>query len=590
MPNAVAGKVHNLVIAPQVYNKLPNGYSVFQVEQLTSARWLSADYIQILRQSEYILDYSIHNLKVMRDLGLDERRFFYCPIGIKDEDQEAVDWKQRDIDFLFYGDPSSPRRRKILNEISKHIPITICSEVFEEEIEAHLKRAKYVLNIHYYDKALLETTRICQSLSMGARVLTESSINDEEYCGLFNNHLVRLDLAHQDSHEILKQILNNPEWLDGYRRTDMTKGTSSRISNCHSRDILQAYHIARFLLEANLIGYEMFRQIALGSIDADSLKRGIVLTLPESSRYAEAKLLGERLGLSLFHGAKYNPGWRGCALSYKVMGEACNSFNIASLACLEDDCEISTEGYAALVQLRSKATMLGTIDMASGIISDISDCTTVKILEIDHISGSLPIQIDRVTSMLCNIYENRCLELLAKWPIDSGIGSMLTIDRWLEIHNLICITSIPNLANQASNLASTIWGTHNSQQTNMIKQSQERLSKMILEHILDKRDMEQHSSHSEAEINDKNALFILERLRELFDNCSLYGRSEERLSMNDGNHLNTQQTVVGSQAYEEAMISRSKTWRTSVRLKQLIPGFFLFRRIIARIYHGLRQL
>jgi hypothetical protein len=587
MPSAVRGKVHNLVIAPQVYNKFPNGYSVFQVEQFTSARWLSVDYIQILSQSEYVLDYSMHNLKVMRDLGLDERRLFYCPIGIKDKDQAAQDWGARDIDFLFYGDPSSPRRKKILDKLSKHMPITICSEVFGEELETHLMRAKYVLNIHYYEKALLETTRICQSLSMGARVLTESSINDEEYCDLFNNRLVRLDLAHKDSHETLKQILNNPEWLEGYRRTEKTQGTSSGIGNCHSRDALQAYYIARFLLEANQISYEWFRQVALGSIDPDSFKMGIVLTLPESSRYTEAKLLGERLGLSLFHGAKYNPGWRGCALSYKLIGEACKSLNITTLACLEDDCEISTENYADLVQLRSKATMLGTVDMASGIISDISDCSTVEILGIENISGSLPIQINRVTSMLCNIYEDRCLELLAKWPIDSGIGSMLTIDRWLEIHNLICITSVPNLADQANNLASTIWGNHNSQQTSMIKQSKERLSKMTLEYILDKRQMGQHSPHSEAEINDKNALFILERLRELFDNYSFYGRSEERLSMNSGNRLNAQQPVLGPQAYEEALISRSRTWRASVRLKQLMPGYFLFRRIIARIYNRL---
>ena len=584
MVDYATGTAHNLIISPQIYDKLPNRYSVFQVEQLTSDRWLNEAYINALRQSEYILDYSVYNLNILRNLGLEEQRLYYCPIGMKKKDIETTGWEERDISFLFYGDPSSPRRAKILNKLSEHIPITICSEVFGEELELHLKRSKYVLNIHFYEKALLETTRICQSLSLGANVISEHSLNDDEFHGIYSNGLITIDLEKKSTHKILQQLLDDPLIL----RTDKSNHESSssasgNIHNCHWKDTKQVYHVARFLLEANLINYESFKQLSLESIDSNKLKKGIVLTLPESSRYTEAKKLATRLDLALFHGVKYNPGWRGCGLSYKLIGEACKAFDISTFTCLEDDCKIESDSHGNLQRLHSTAKTQNEIDLTSGIISDISNGSIVKLAEFNQESGSLVVQTNRVTSTLYNIYESKCLDLLAKWPLNSGLGSMLTIDRWLEIHNLVCITTYPYLADQASHLASSISGNPNSMQCTMIKRSEERIAEMTLDSVLSKLKDEKYTPGLKLDNGDKDAIFILERLRELFSNYSHYKRSEERLPYSTGSRLNTPHVVTADQVYDPTNISRTRTWKAITRLKQMTPGFFFLRNFAKRV-------
>lgn len=587
MPNPEPGRTHNLVIAAQVYSRLPSRYSTFQVEQLTSARWLNESYINALSRSEYILDYSVHNLNILRNLGLEERRFFYCPIGIKKEGAKTAGWEDKDISFLFYGDPSSPRRKRILDKLSEHIPITICSEVFGEEVEIQVRRSKYVLNIHFYEKALLETTRICQSLSLGTKVITESAINDDEYHGLYGNGLMKLDLDQQSSHRALQRLIDDPLTLKRDKPTNEGSPVYDRVPNCHSQNSQQAYHVARFLLELSLIDYNTFKRLALESIDPKSLAKGTVLTLPESTRYTEAKKLATKLDLALFHGVKYNPGWRGCGLSYKLMGEACEFFNISSLTCLEDDCKIDTNAYAILKKLRSKAKALEEIDLTSGIISDISRSSVVSLPEMKLGSRSLVVKTNRVTSMLCNIYEHKCLGLMANWPLESGIGSMLTIDRWLEIHNLACVTTYPYLADQANNLASTIWGNHNSMQGKMIKRSEEGIAKMALDIILNKLHIEEHIIESKDSNADKDVLFILERLRELFENYPIYSRSEERLPISTLNHLNEQPISTANRANDQTAIGETRTWRAITKLKLMIPGYFFFRRLAIKLYRSI---
>ena len=49
-----------------------------------------------------------------------------------------------------------------------------------------IQQSKLVLNIHYYENALLETTRLFESLSLDSLIISEKSIDQSYYLDLEN--------------------------------------------------------------------------------------------------------------------------------------------------------------------------------------------------------------------------------------------------------------------------------------------------------------------------------------------------------------------------------------------------------------------
>lgn len=586
MPVHVPGKSHNIVIAPQVFQSLPSNYSVFQVEQLTSSRWLTKEYLDCLRSASYILDYSTHNLQIIRDLGIDPRRLFYCPIGVIHGGIESLSQDSRDIPFLFYGDTSSHRRQRILQSLSKHIDITICSEVFGRELESLITRAKYVLNIHYYDHPLLETTRISQCISLGARVITEPSLNDDEYASLYKDHLIYLDLDRDDALSILAELSRRDlGGLEAKQSLYSRLGIVSKATSCHSNDLKQAYYVFRFLLESGLIDYRVFEKLAVATIDPSRVQGGVVLTLPESSRYKEAQLLANRLGLSVYHGIKYNPGWRGCALSYKFIARVCILEDISALTCLEDDCDITSDNFFSLKLLHVTARSEGMVDIVSGIVSDMAKSASVQLVDLGALGEFQVLQLNRAVSMVCNIYESASIQILAEWPTASGVGSLLTIDRWLELHDVRCITTVPFLANQDTNLMSTIWNNGNDSHEEMIVRSESRAAHAAIKLLVCKQGAIAPAVVTLSSSTRLNALFILEKLKDLYDNHRIYESSEERLpEVPKTSRL--AESPSGSLDLSSSMISQSRTWRLAVFMKRITPGFYTVRSLVRRLARG----
>src|SRR5690606_30313185 len=56
-----------------------------------------------------------------------------------------------------------------------------CSEVFGDEMRREIKRARLVINLHYYENALLEMPRIQECISLGVPVVSEASQDQGDY-------------------------------------------------------------------------------------------------------------------------------------------------------------------------------------------------------------------------------------------------------------------------------------------------------------------------------------------------------------------------------------------------------------------------
>lgn len=177
-PEEYESKMH-IVICPQIFQHMPERYIAFQMEQTISSRWLTSEYMNVLRNAYAVLDYSLINIQYFKkntDMG---SMFYYLPVDYLPSNRRTP--KGPKYDVLFYGDVKNARRKAILEELSKYYKIHVATEIFGEKLYDEISQAKIVLNLHYYDNAMLETTRLYEALSIGTAVIvSERSVDKKE--------------------------------------------------------------------------------------------------------------------------------------------------------------------------------------------------------------------------------------------------------------------------------------------------------------------------------------------------------------------------------------------------------------------------
>lgn len=180
-----------IVICPQEFKHLPpkNLLISYQLEQYVS-NWFDKSYLSILKESRAVWDYSLKNIEYLLENGIEEKNISYVPVSVDIKYAELSNTLERDIDILFYGDIRSDRRKSILQSISEKYNIKIVSDLYGSDLVRILLRTKLVLNIHFYENALLETTRICEALSHGCDVLSEISSDIKYYPELLESNKV----------------------------------------------------------------------------------------------------------------------------------------------------------------------------------------------------------------------------------------------------------------------------------------------------------------------------------------------------------------------------------------------------------------
>ncbi|MGQ4272795.1 hypothetical protein [Terrihabitans sp. B22-R8] len=176
-------------ICPQMFSDLPPREKLicFQMEQSVSSRWFTADYFNILKDGLAVADYSRRNAAFLDRKGIAPSSIYHLPVAyIPDYPKWLGDpeLKSSGCDVLFYGDDRIPRRRKILSQLQRKFDLRVIRNVFGEDLRQAIRGARVVLNVHYYEDALLETTRIYESLSLNARVVSEEGSDQSEHAEL----------------------------------------------------------------------------------------------------------------------------------------------------------------------------------------------------------------------------------------------------------------------------------------------------------------------------------------------------------------------------------------------------------------------
>lgn len=468
--NGFGDGIH-FVICPQMFNELPSTYIAFQLEQSVSSRWFTEEYIHKLENSYAIFDYSLENIKHLQNKGLYYQQMYFMPLAYDNQYNNKYVFANNgeSYDVLFYGDINNERRRNFIDKLSKRFKVKIVKEVFCEDLYKEINKAKIIVNIHYYEGALLETTRLYECLSLNKLVVSETSSDIDKHQDM-QNCIDFVDIGDVESMcERVDYWLNNEE-----KRKEKIK---ANIDYLNKSSNWFEYYFMRFMLANDWIDFDKFYQIAGKHIHFDT--DFICLGLPESVERIEDFDKDNKYGIQLFPGLRHKKGWIGCGLSYKFMLKKAQEQKIPQITICEDDVEFKKDFEKQFSKIKSYLSKQDNWDIFSGLIADLN--TKVNILKLDKDDDKQEyIYLDKMVSMVFNIYSEKFYPKLLAWNEKNHNVEENAIDRFVE-NNSKCtiITTNPYLVGHKEELHSTLWGANNSIYSEMIKKSEIALGKKI---------------------------------------------------------------------------------------------------------------
>ncbi|HCT4299046.1 TPA: hypothetical protein OT075_002097 [Klebsiella quasipneumoniae] len=474
------GQMH-IVVCPQMFKQLPRNYIAFQMEQSVNSRWFTDEYFSRLNNAVAIFDYSLKNIEYLLDKGIPYQKLFYMPISSFPDypahladNGYVLDDQKGDIhaDVLFYGDPNCERRKAYLQELKKHFNVTVASEVFGDKLTRMVKNAKVVVNIHYYENALLETTRLYETISLGTPVVSESSSDIVE---------------HEDLQDVIDfcPIGDIPAMVEKIQNLLSDKECynerKEKIKHFTNVDNKNNYYLRRYLLSIDKLNFSQYKSIfSFEQFQTGDVPR-LCLSLSETPVRRKAFFASPSHGFQFFEGIRYRIGWIGCGMSYKYMLSGMLASKAEMGIICEDDVIFPVDYDNKLNKIINHLQSTeAKWHIFAGIIAHLHEDT--KVLDVKVIDGIEYIYIDKMTSMVMNIYSRRGMDLISQWDEKNIDAETNTIDRYVEsAQDLVVVTTLPFLVGYAEEQQSTLWGFENSQYTSLIKASEKLLAEKVAE-------------------------------------------------------------------------------------------------------------
>lgn len=169
---------------------LPTNYIAYQFEQTGNPQsWFTPNYLNKLANAIEVWDYSIQNIQNLRSdyPQLKNQSFRYVPVGyspcLNRIQPTPNDHKKYDI--LFYGS-TNPRRNQIIKRLrQENFRVHYRQfDLWHDERDRLISESRIILNLHYYPRPILETTRLFYLIANSCFVISEPSLDpilDREY-------------------------------------------------------------------------------------------------------------------------------------------------------------------------------------------------------------------------------------------------------------------------------------------------------------------------------------------------------------------------------------------------------------------------
>ncbi|MBB3234626.1 class I SAM-dependent methyltransferase [Phyllobacterium endophyticum] len=460
-----------IVICPQMFSTQPPQEKriAVQMEQSVSSRWFTPEYLSLLENSLCVFDYSSKNLEFLATKNIAYPLTYYVPVGafpdygnwlISSEKWEEIAADEQ-CDVLFYGDVNSERRRLMLSALQQKFKVRIVGNMFGASLYRAIRGAKVIVNIHYYEGALLETTRIYECLSLGARVISEVGSDQDDH-GSLQTLVSFVPIGNMDAMvQAVAKELQRPQLEFSSKLTDSNNQFE--------------FMLFRATYGVGIIDYKTFETLTM-SFKSTGAK--IALSLPETVERRQYFQSQKRDDVVIFDGVRKRPGWIGAAYSYKYLATQVLRSRMDQVVIYEDDAEFYVDHDEKMAKItRFLDENSGAWDVFSGFISDLH--ANAHILDVIDNDGVTYVVLDKMVSMVFNIYNRKTLELISRWE-DSDRNIMNnSIDRYLEKSDLTTVTTLPFLVGHHENFASSIWPVHNRDMREMISKSERLLAEKV---------------------------------------------------------------------------------------------------------------
>lgn len=459
-----------IVLCAQMFKHLPpaNKRVILQLEQSVSSRWFTQQYMKILTGSLGVLEYSLTNIDFLAKNGLKYPNVHYLPIGASLDEYSEGNATQKKYDFVFYGDSlSSDRRRIFLEKLKEKYSVKICNDLFGDELYAIIKESRVVINIHYYEGALLEMPRLCECISLGVPVLSEGTSDQDEYPELEGA------VKFFDEGSIDSMMARASEMLNNVETISKALGGAVSVSAARFNFMFDRFLVAIGVVSADVI---LDRPIYVAR-KSDFF----ALSLPETieRRRTIAQSLPD--GCELFDGIRHNSGWIGCGGSFNALSRYALANEAGRLTVIEDDVELPDNFNGILREINEYLdTRKSRWDIFSGLMADVHP--KAKVLSVDQVGARTYVTIDKMTSTVFNIYNESALKLLSQWDPLNTDAVTNTIDRYLERQEDIrVVVALPFIAGHKEDATSTLWGFENERYTPMIAAAGRKIEALVRE-------------------------------------------------------------------------------------------------------------
>jgi len=158
----------------------PRKTAIVNLEQLASGSALvTPDYVQWLRKW-LVVDYHSENIAWLKRANGEAQQVLQLPLVPGPSlVHPTPDEGAKSVDVLFFGSPS-PRREKVIQRLREAgLTVEMVAGAYAHELAPALRRARLVLNIHFYGTGLFPVTRILQPVANGIPVVCETSVFSE---------------------------------------------------------------------------------------------------------------------------------------------------------------------------------------------------------------------------------------------------------------------------------------------------------------------------------------------------------------------------------------------------------------------------
>jgi hypothetical protein len=428
------------------FNKhfLPKKYILYVIEQTSSKYFRDNNYLNMIKNADYIWDFCVKNRKLFIEYPFSNYYYLACPFV-----KEDTFITSNKYDILFYGSINN-RRRAILDKLTPKYNIYIANNIKGAEKDNIIKQSKIILNLHYYYEAGLETCRLNEVLKYNKLVISELPFDDYYNTELYKKSVVFIDNINDN----LSNIENLYNIIDKYLENDIeyNKKINDIIINNNFLQNKSEFNIQKLLLPLNL-GINKTKIVYNYDLISDKI---YCLHLVETPNRIKAfNKQKNRPDVEIFPAIKYNPGWRGCALSYVNLIYNAKRFNFDKFTICEDDCRYPDNFDTLYTTINDALNKIKNWDIFVGCVADLPKNTTIN--NVYKYKNITFIEIDKMNSNVFNIYNKSCYDTIINWDFNNKDNNTNTIDTYIQKQNFKIIITYPFYFD-CLNVESTLWG------------------------------------------------------------------------------------------------------------------------------------